>query len=539
MGKNFDIALKFLGVDKASPVFKEMEKKLDAFSKKAQKIGESLKNVGGKMTTSLTLPLIAYGTYALKSFADQEKANARLVHALKITNKESEINVNNLYSLAESLQKVTRFEDDATVSMMGLLQQMANLNEQQLKDITPAIQDFAEAMGMDLASAGKVVAKTIATDTNMLARYGIHIQEGLEGTDRFNAVLEALNSKFKGTSVAMGKTTEGRIIRLKNAFSDMSEKFGEVLLPYLIKLVDMLTKLIQKFDKLSPSTRKIIVAIAALVALAGPVLSMTGTVIQLSGAIAGLGATKAALALVSKGLAAIGISAGVALAAVAALAASLLLIHSIEKNRPEAYRKAEKIMDKEHTASRKQFYKTNKGGMSSDDRNRVRKEIAEELKQEDWWQGTLWELEEWTEDFSWDIMQAWDKMVKGISDGIRNIADKIKSVISEVWKSVGDWISGVFDFWTEKINGFLDKIGAGVDKIKNFFTGGNKKNNPPQTQKKSDYNFDLGSLNQKNSTDVTIRVKSDDGTTSKIENVDSKGNNTKVENDTGIFRRRK
>ncbi|KKL13897.1 hypothetical protein LCGC14_2521180, partial [marine sediment metagenome] len=78
-------------------------------------------------------------------------------------------------AFASGLQKVTTFGDEATLSAMAMVQQLADLNQEGLEKVTPAMLDFAAAMDVDLQTAATLIGKTLGSTTNALSRYGIEI----------------------------------------------------------------------------------------------------------------------------------------------------------------------------------------------------------------------------------------------------------------------------------------------------------------------------------------------------------------------------
>ncbi len=62
-----------------------------------------------------------------EAFFKQEKAEAKLASAIRATGKETSISITRMKLLASSLQQVTTFGDEATLSAMAMLQQLADL----------------------------------------------------------------------------------------------------------------------------------------------------------------------------------------------------------------------------------------------------------------------------------------------------------------------------------------------------------------------------------------------------------------------------
>ncbi|KKK95269.1 hypothetical protein LCGC14_2674490, partial [marine sediment metagenome] len=102
---------------------------------------------------------------AVKLAGIQEDAEKRLETALGGVNR-------NLLDQASALQKVTTFGDEAIIGVQASIGAFTD-QEDQIKAATKATLDLAVGLGIDLRSAGDLVAKTLGSPTNALTRYGI------------------------------------------------------------------------------------------------------------------------------------------------------------------------------------------------------------------------------------------------------------------------------------------------------------------------------------------------------------------------------
>jgi len=191
--------------------------------------------------------IIALSKKYIAAFAVQEKAETSLRAAIKATGKESQISVNRLKKYASSLQDVTLFGDEATLSGLALLQSLANLDEKGLKNVTPSILDFAQATGTDLQTAMSLVGKTLGSSTNALARYGIEIDTSGTKAEKLAQLTEAMTSKFGGAAEAAGNMATGDLIQLSNSFGDVSEGIGGLIAtginPFVNSLIPVVSSL--------------------------------------------------------------------------------------------------------------------------------------------------------------------------------------------------------------------------------------------------------------------------------------------------------
>jgi len=239
-----------------------------------KKFGNNMKSLGRTISTGLTLPILAFGAASVKAFDEQIKAETSLRTALG-NNAEA---FANLAEQARELQKVTIFGDEATLQAQSFLAQLG-LNEQAILRLTPLIQDFATAQGIQLTDAAKLVAKSVGSSTNALSRYGITIEGAVGEQERLQSAVDALTVAFGGQAEAIAKEGLGPLQQLKNELGDVSEKFGEIILEFIDPLTKGLQKVSKALSNLTEEQKKNIVKYGAIIAAVGPLLIVFGSLV--------------------------------------------------------------------------------------------------------------------------------------------------------------------------------------------------------------------------------------------------------------------
>jgi hypothetical protein len=229
-------------------------------------------DIGDKLSKNLTAPLVSMGKEIVKAAADSEKAQKSLQNALKATGKEVDNTTASIVDYAAALQDTTAFEDDAIVSASALLVQLGDLDKNGLQQVLPGVLDFAEAMGVDLQTAAQLVAKTLGSGTNALARYGIDVDATASKSDKLAQITEELGKKFGGAAEAAGQTFSGKLANLQNTVGDLAEEFGKALLPVLTDIIDFVKPIVQAFAGLDDNVKKFILTFAGIAAAIGPAL---------------------------------------------------------------------------------------------------------------------------------------------------------------------------------------------------------------------------------------------------------------------------
>jgi hypothetical protein len=240
-----------------------------------KKFGNNMKSLGRTISTGLTLPILAFGAASVKAFDEQIKAETSLRTALG-NNAEA---FANLAEQARELQKVTIFGDEATLQAQSFLAQLG-LTESQILMITPALQDFATGMKLDLATAASLVGKTIGTSTDALKRYfDTGLNPAMTAQEKAVKLTETLTRKFQGQAKAIAKEGLGPLQQLKNELGDVSEKFGEIILEFIDPLTKGLQKVSEALSNLTEEQKKNIVKYGAIVAAVGPLLIVFGSLV--------------------------------------------------------------------------------------------------------------------------------------------------------------------------------------------------------------------------------------------------------------------
>ena len=254
---------------------KQFQSSLKKASRSMKKFGKNLQKTGQNLSRNLTLPIVAFGAASVKAFDDQVKAETKLRTSLK-GNEEA---FARLTAQARELQKETLFGDEATIEAQALLSQLG-LTENQILMITPALQDFATGMKVDLATAASLVGKTIGTSTDALKRYfDTGLNPAMTAQEKAVKLTETLTRKFQGQAKAIAKEGLGPLQQLKNELGDVSEKFGEIILEFIDPLTKGLQKVSEALSNLTEEQKKNIVKYGAIVAAVGPLLIVFGSLV--------------------------------------------------------------------------------------------------------------------------------------------------------------------------------------------------------------------------------------------------------------------
>jgi len=207
-----EILMKEVGAEKAAGSFGKVTKNIKGVSIAAAKY------------TAVSGVMLAGALKLVDAHAVQARAEAQLELALGKTSKA-------LLNQATALQRVTRFGDESIIGVQASIGAFIK-DEAQIKLATKATLDFAAATGMDLKSAGDVIAKTLGSSTNALTRYGIEVEGAVGSTERLATLTENINKLYGGSAEKAAEATAG-IDQLRMTMGDLAEVAGSKLAPIL------------------------------------------------------------------------------------------------------------------------------------------------------------------------------------------------------------------------------------------------------------------------------------------------------------------
>lgn len=212
--------------------------------------------------------------------------------------------------------------------------------------------EFINAWGKDAVSALDLFITGLGdTERNGNNAVGILQDMGLTEVRMSNAILAlsssggiltkavndantawAENNALSDEAAQRYGTTESRIQIAKNRVTDLMQMLGEKLLPTLQQVLEKVNALADRFSGLSDEQQNTIIKVGAGIAVAGPatvalskVIGAVGSVSKVIGAAAGKIAGAGGL---TKALGALASPAGIAVAAIAAIAAGLAIVYT-------------------------------------------------------------------------------------------------------------------------------------------------------------------------------------------------------------------
>lgn len=181
---------------------------------------------------------------SIKEAAEADANINKLNTALALTGHYSKETTAQLQNFATEIQRTTKFSDDAVISSMALIQQLARLDSEGLQRATKAALDLSTAIGVDLSTASQIISRAANGNVMALNKLGIQIQKSNDNAVTFERTLQALESRFGGAALSSVNTFIGAQTQLENALSDLREEMGRMVTqsPAIIATIQVIAK---------------------------------------------------------------------------------------------------------------------------------------------------------------------------------------------------------------------------------------------------------------------------------------------------------
>ena len=278
-GRQFDLSIIINALDKTQSTFSNLDKNLGLTTK--------------QLTTVSLAATAAFAAmvYVLKKAADaaaeQQAQEIKLAGAMINANIYTDEAFKSNVKLADSLQWVSNYSDEAIISAEAMIGSFVKDNAI-TQELTKSTMDLAAKKGIDLESAAALVAKTVGSETNALARMGIVVEGAAGSTERATMAMQGIASIAGGAAYTATLGYTGQMEILKKRIGEAQEEIGLKFLPMLTKLTTLFSVSVSQVMNFINSNQQLVGAItSSSLALVGLIAGFTGTVLLLPKLIAG------------------------------------------------------------------------------------------------------------------------------------------------------------------------------------------------------------------------------------------------------------
>jgi phage-related protein len=173
--------------------------------------------------------VVEFLSSSIDSYANAEAAQKKLVVALQAQGTATPQVIKQYNDLAATFQNTTIYSDDLINEMEALLTQIGSVMPQDMGKALTAATDLASGLGIDLQQATMLVGKTLEGNTGALGRYGVKLDAARVSAEGMDYVARQLAERFGGQAQAQLDTYAGRVLALANAWDNVKEAVGKVL----------------------------------------------------------------------------------------------------------------------------------------------------------------------------------------------------------------------------------------------------------------------------------------------------------------------
>ena len=225
----------------------QLNKSLKSANDDVEKSSGKMGDFGKKAGLAFAAAGIAAAAYAVKIGVDgvkaaieDEAAQVRLATALTNATGATDAMIASVEKQILATSLATGVADD---QLRPALQRLAlsTGDVSKAQDLLNLSLDISQATGKSLDSVANALGKAYDGNATSLGKLGIGLSAAELKAMSFTEVQEKLSDLFGGSAAANAETFEGRMARLKIAFSESVETIGFALLPILEKFVDLIT----------------------------------------------------------------------------------------------------------------------------------------------------------------------------------------------------------------------------------------------------------------------------------------------------------
>jgi hypothetical protein len=312
------------------------DKSLSESLGKLKSFGSEMTNVGKKLSTAVTLPILAIGTASVMAASDAEETASKFNTIFRDISGDAERSfgvLRNEYGLSSTAARQLLGDTGDLLTGFGFSQSAALELSEEVNKLAVDLASFTNFSG-GAKGASAALTKALLGERESVKALGISILE--EDVKKQMAINTAKGLVFEterqakaqatlDIAISQSQNAIGDYARTSDSFAnqlrllqarthDLMVEFGEILLPVVSKLLGAVQGVVSWFTQLDGRTKKIIVIVSGLAAAIGPVLVGLGFLAStiIPAMVAGFAALFSPVTLV--------------IAAVAALAAAALYV---------------------------------------------------------------------------------------------------------------------------------------------------------------------------------------------------------------------
>ncbi len=281
------------------------ERTADKLGSAFDRAADKMAGMGKKMTTRVTLPLVAAGLAAFKLGSDLSESLSQVgtvfgEEADKIVSASENMDdafsqadflgfAGNIGDIAQGLGIAQTESDDLALSVIGLGQDLSSFKNVPVEQAVNAITSALTGERESLKGLGIVLKDTDVKQKALELGLWDGV-EALSSSAQAQATMALITEKSKNSIGDFARTSEGAANKariLKANLLDQAAAMGTKLLPIGEKILGWLDSAIRGFSKMSDPMQTIVLAILGVAAAIGPLLIVGAKLVKSFQVIAG------------------------------------------------------------------------------------------------------------------------------------------------------------------------------------------------------------------------------------------------------------
>lgn len=290
-----------LDSDGAIKSMEKIEKTADKTSKKADELANKFKSVGTKMTVGLTVPITAFGTYAVKMASDLNEVQ----NVVDTTFENSSETINKFAKSAAEQFGISELSAKQFTGTMGAMLKSMGLGNKDITDMSIALSglagDMASFYNLDPEEAFEKLRSGISGETEPLKQLGINMSvvnleafamskgitksydsmtQAEQATLRYQYIMET-TADAQGDYSKTADSTANKTRTTMLQFQTLSAELGQQLLPIVNDVLGALQSVIKWFNNLDASGKRVVLILGGIALAIGPVATAIGGLITI------------------------------------------------------------------------------------------------------------------------------------------------------------------------------------------------------------------------------------------------------------------
>jgi hypothetical protein len=220
---------------------------LDKAAQQTESFGSRFKStftgvLAANVIQNVASKVFDFGKTSVEAYEKAESNAIKYHDALKRIPGASDLVTLSLEAQAKALSNVTIYSAGQTKQAQATLAQFG-LTGDQLRELTPLVQDYATKTGQDLPTAASAIGKALLGQGRALKGVGINFKDTKTLAGNYGEIVDSLKGKVGGLAEQMGGTSAGKMQIMQNKVTALKVQLGAALVPAIEKVAEVLTPL--------------------------------------------------------------------------------------------------------------------------------------------------------------------------------------------------------------------------------------------------------------------------------------------------------